>query len=387
MSPILIITHYFPPETGAASNRISQLAYGLQNAGFETTVVTPLPNYPTGKIFDDYKGNQQPEISETGVKIYRLWIYPSNCKNKLVRLFSMLSYSLSLVWFFISHQIPKKVIIQSPPLIVAFTSVFFLRSKKRKIILNVSDLWPLAGLELGALKRNFSYKILERIERFNYQNSDVILAQSEEIIAHIKSISPQTPCFLYRNYPNFEVPKFTHEEIKHTKIKLVYAGLLGVAQGILELCKQIDTTNIEFHIYGSGQESEAIASFIENSKDSSIFYHGQLSRTNLHKVLMHYDVTIVPLLTRIYGSVPSKIFEYAKLGLPILYFGGGEGEELVKKHNLGWIATPGDYKALNYIINLINQDEIGSEKRHNLIAISEKHFDFNSQLKALIEVI
>ena len=80
MSPILIITHYFPPETGAASNRISQLANGLQNAGFETTVTTPLPNYPTGKIFDDYKGNQQPEISETGVKIYRLWIIQATLK-------------------------------------------------------------------------------------------------------------------------------------------------------------------------------------------------------------------------------------------------------------------------------------------------------------------
>ena len=387
MSPILIITHYFPPETGAASNRISQLANGLQNASFETTVVTPLPNYPTGKIFDDYKGKQLPEISETGVKIYRLWIYPSNSKNKLVRLFSMLSYSLSLVWFFISHKIPKKVIIQSPPLIVAFTSVFFLRSKKRKIILNVSDLWPLAGLELQALKRNFSYKILERIERFNYQNSDIILGQSEEIIAHIKSISPLTPCFLYRNFPDFEVPEFTHEEIKHPKIKLVYAGLLGVAQGVLELCKQIDTTNIEFHIYGSGQEAEAIASYIKNSENLSIFYHGQLSRNELHKVLLQYDVTIVPLLTRIYGSVPSKIFEYAKLGLPILYFGGGEGEDLVKNHNLGWVASPGDYKALNYIINSINQDDIGSEKKQHLMAISEKYFDFNSQLKAFIKVI
>lgn len=29
---------------------------------------------------------------------------------------------------------------------------------------------------------------------------------------------------------------------------------------------------------------------------------------------------------------------------------------------LGWIASPGDYKALNYIINLINKDDISSEK-------------------------
>jgi glycosyltransferase involved in cell wall biosynthesis len=270
---------------------------------------------------------------------------------------------------------------------VAFASVFFLRNKKRKVILNVSDLWPLAGLELQALKKNFSYKFLERIERINYRNSDLILGQSEEIIAHVKSILPQKPCFLYRNFPDFEVPEFIDSPEKNSKIKLVYAGLLGVAQGVLELCKQIDTTNIEFHIYGSGHEATAIQTYIKTNKVKDITYHGNLSRNNLHQVLISYDLTVVPLLTRIYGSVPSKIFEYAKLGLPILYFGGGEGEELVKKHRLGWVASPGDYKALNYIINSINQGEIGLEKKRNLLAISEKYFDFNLQLNELIIVL
>ncbi|TPV34965.1 glycosyltransferase family 4 protein [Paucihalobacter ruber] len=387
MSSILIITQYFPPETGAASNRISQLANGLQSTGFNTTVLTPLPNYPTGRIFEDYKHHKQPEINEKGAKIYRLWIYPSNSKNKLLRLFSMLSYSLSLIWFFISHKIPNKVIIQSPPLIVAFTAVLFLRKKKRKIILNVSDLWPLAGLELDALKRNFSYKILEQIERFNYRNSDLILGQSEEIIAHIKSISPQTPGILYRNFPDFEAPKLHDQPEKHHKIKLVYAGLLGVAQGILELCRHIDTTNIEFHIYGSGQEAEAIESYIQQQKNSAIFYHGHLSRNDLHKVLIQYDLTIVPLLTRIYGSVPSKIFEFAKLGLPVLYFGGGEGEDLVKKHELGWVAAPGDYKGLNAIINSFDKNLISKERKEKLRIVSEIHFDFKKQLQQLVNVI
>jgi glycosyltransferase involved in cell wall biosynthesis len=387
MSSILIITQYFPPETGAASNRISQLANGLQNTGFETTVVTPLPNYPTGRIFEGYKKGKQPQINEKGVKIHRLWIYPSNSKNKLIRLFSMLSYSLSLIWFFRSHKIPDKVIIQSPPLIVAFTAVLFLRNKKRKIILNVSDLWPLAGLELDALKRNFSYKILEQIERFNYRNSDLILGQSEEIIVHVKSISPKTSCFLYRNFPEFKVPEFIDNLNKNHKIKLVYAGLLGVAQGILELCKHIDTTNIEFHIYGSGQEAGAIESYIKQQKNSAIFYHGHLSRNDLHKVLIQYDLTIVPLLTRIYGSVPSKIFEFARLGLPILYVGGGEGEDLVNKHELGWVAAPGDFQGLNAIINSLDKSLMDIERKQKLIAISEMHFDFKKQLQQLVEVI
>ena len=56
MKDILIITSYFPPEIGAASNRIFHLAEGLQQQGFIVSVITPLPNYPTGKIFKEYKG-------------------------------------------------------------------------------------------------------------------------------------------------------------------------------------------------------------------------------------------------------------------------------------------------------------------------------------------
>jgi len=167
MPNILIITSYFPPETGAASNRIFHLAKGLQEHNFNVSVITPLPNYPKGKIFGGYRGRFKHTSKEYNITTHRLWIYASNSKNILLRLIAMLSYSISLIWFFIWNKIPKTVIIQSPPLLVAFTSVFFLRSKKRKIILNVSDLWPLAGLELGVFKKGFSYKILEKIERFN----------------------------------------------------------------------------------------------------------------------------------------------------------------------------------------------------------------------------
>ena len=50
----MIITSYYPPEIGAASNRIYHLSEGLKQ-NYNVTVVTQLPNYPTGKIFKDYK--------------------------------------------------------------------------------------------------------------------------------------------------------------------------------------------------------------------------------------------------------------------------------------------------------------------------------------------
>ena len=84
MKEVLIITNYFPPETGAASNRIFHLASGLQKSGFNVSVLTPLPNYPTGRVFKEYKGKFRAYTSENNIEIHRLWIFASNSKNKIL---------------------------------------------------------------------------------------------------------------------------------------------------------------------------------------------------------------------------------------------------------------------------------------------------------------
>jgi glycosyltransferase involved in cell wall biosynthesis len=384
---VLIITSYFPPETGAASNRMFHLANGLQKRNYKVSVITPLPNYPKGKIFEGYRNTIKLTTIENKITIHRLWLYASNSKNKFMRLFAMLSYSFSLIWFFLWNKIPQTVIVQSPPLIVAFTNMFFLRSKNRKLILNVSDLWPIAGLELGAFKKNLSYNILEKIEQFNYKKADLILGQSEEIITHIKSIFPDKEIYLYRNYPDFEVSKIDDINNSDGKIKLVYAGLLGLAQGIYKLCEHLDYSNLEFHIYGAGAEQIKIETYISNHPELPITYHGEISRKELHKELLKYDLTIIPLLNRIYGSVPSKIFEYARLGLPMLYFGGGEGEEIIKTHQLGWIAKAGDYQDLNKKISTIDKLDLNIELKEKIRHFALEKFDFNKQLNNLVKKI
>lgn len=385
MKDILIITSYFPPETGAASNRIYQLANGLQKHDFNVSVITPLPNYPKGKIFSEYKGKFKQTSIKNSIIVHRLWIYASNSKNKFLRLIAMLSYSFSLILFFIWNKIPDKVIVQSPPLIVAFTCLLCLKNKKRKVFLNVSDLWPIAGLELGTFKKNLSYSLLEKIEHYNYKKADMVLGQSEEILSHVRNIIPEKHTFLYRNYPNFKPPKLSSQINSNNTIRLVYAGLLGVAQGVYKLCQKLDYSKIEFHIYGAGSEQKKIEEYIKEHSNLPIFYHGETSRDKLHKELITYDLTIIPLLNRIYGSVPSKIFEYARLGLPMLYFGGGEGERIIKENNLGWITPAGNYDNLKYVIDSINLLKIQDRKAIQEIALN--NFDFNKQLTEFIKHI
>jgi glycosyltransferase involved in cell wall biosynthesis len=386
MQELMIITSYFPPEIGAASNRIYHLANGL-TLNYKVRVVTPLPNYPTGKIFSEYSGRFKSKSIENNIEINRIWLYASKSKNKFIRLFSMLSYSISLIWFFIWNKIPDKVIVQSPPLLVAFTCMFFLKSKKRKLVLNVSDLWPSAGFELGALKKGTSYKFLKKLETFNYKNADLILGQSNEILSHIKQITTKPKLFLYRNYPEIKRSVIAENTPKFNKLKIVYAGLLGVAQGVLKLCQNLDYRDIELHIYGSGAEENDIITFVEAHQNLPIFFYGSIERKELHKVLLQYDVAIIPLRNRIYGSVPSKIFEYAKLGLPMLYFGGGEGESVIKEFNLGWVAEASNYDALNNIISSIKLSGIDMAKKEGIQNEAYNHFDFNTQLHSLLKVL
>ncbi len=390
MNDILIISNYYPPEKGAAANRIEQLAKKLYEKNYSVTVVCPLGNYPEGKLFPEYKGKFSLTENKDSITVKRLWIYPSISKNLFIRLLSVLSFTLSLFFYLSFKKTPNKVIVQSPPLLLSFISVFILSLKKKKIILNVSDLWPLAAVELKALKKgSFSHKFSLFLEQYIYKKATLILGQSDEILTHIKTLFPNKNCYLYRNFPDHKIENLNLISLENQPIRIFYAGLLGIAQGIYELCEKIelDGLNIELHLFGNGAEKKQIEELILTEKGKNIFFHGMLNRNDLHEKLKSFDIAVVPLKTRIYGSVPSKIFEYGSLGFPILYFGGGEGENIVEENNLGWVASVEDYNDLNNKLKLIsNLDKYNLNlMKKRIFEETKEVFNLDNQMNYLIE--
>jgi len=389
MEEILIISNYYPPEKGAAANRIEQLALKLHQNNYKVTVLCPLGNYPKGELFPEYKGKFSLTEQLQNITVKRLWIYPSVSKNIFKRTLSVLSFSSMLFFYLLCKKTPHKVVVQSPPLLLSFVSVLVLSLMRKKIILNVSDLWPLAAIELKALKKDsFSHHVSLSFERFIYSKATLIFGQSNEIITHINSIFPEKECHLYRNFPDHQIKEIDFETNKNEPIKLFYAGLLGVAQGVFELCQKIDLQdlNIELHIFGDGSEKSQIEDLIQQNPEKKIFFHGMLERHILHEELQSFDIAIIPLKTRIYGSVPSKIFEYGALGFPVLYFGGGEGETIVKENNLGWVANVGYFESLNSTlieISKTGKSEIQTMKKQ-VFNTAEKQFNLDFQIKNLI---
>jgi glycosyltransferase involved in cell wall biosynthesis len=345
---LVLLTQYFPPEMGAPQSRLWEAASGLQRNGWEVSVITAMPNYPTGKIFKGYKGKFFRKEEKEGIKISRYWLYPSNSRNTLPRVISMLSFSFTALFAALKLLFyrPAIIIVESPPLTLAFSAWILSKFGGSKLVMNVSDLWPLSAYELGSISKGKMYFFLEKLEKFLYDRSDACLGQSRQITDYIKEVSP-VKTHLFRN--GVDVKRFHggSDDVGQS-FQIVYAGLLGVAQGILELCKTIDfhALGYEFHIYGEGPERLQLERFLSTNRNRGIQYYGTVAREQVPNMLLQYDIALIPLVKPIFGAVPSKIYEAMAAGLPIIFMGGGEGENMIREHKAGWICEPSDYKSL-----------------------------------------
>jgi hypothetical protein len=154
---------------------------------------------------------------------------------------------------------------------------------------------------------------LESIEKHCYKRADLILGQSEEILTFIKVDFPSKNFFLYRNLPKNKPNYTSNNKTGSNELKIVYAGLLGVAQGIASLLEHLNIPDgVIISIYGEGPEAKNVAQITRSNP--KINYYGVLEKEELDKKLVNYDLALIPLVNRIYGSVPSKIFELSRLG-------------------------------------------------------------------------
>lgn len=385
---ILLVSFYYYPELGAAPYRITSMADGLKSEGAEVDVLTCLPNYPKGRIFEGYRGRLYKKEQVKGSTVYRYWTYASVSKNPVLRAWGMVSFAL-MIWFFAlkvkTIKSYDRVIIQTPPLLVAFSAMLLFKCVfKKKTLLNISDLWPLSAVELGAMREGSKiHKLFSWIEKFLYKKADAVLAQSQEIMQHVSMFEPNKNMFLYRNLKIYELGAV--KKGKNKSLKIVYAGLLGVAQNILGILQHVDFKKIgvELHLYGGGNQASLIEEFLR-SNDSNVFYHGYVDKEKLALELNNYDASLIPLTVRIKGAVPSKNFDVLPLGIPVLFCGGGEGAKIVLEYHIGFISNPGDYLTLQENIKKMSEmsETEYSEMSENCIKAAETDFSFTVQMKA-----
>lgn len=394
---ILVVSFYYEPEIGAAPSRITNLVHGLKERGVDVNVLTCLPNYPKGRIFDGYRGRFSMKENMDGVNVYRYWTYATVSKGVVRRALAMTSFAVTMWAFGFKRKLIRsydKIIIQSPPIMVSSSAVsLFKRCYGKNVVLNVSDLWPGSALELGFMKENsLSYKYTARQERKIYRLSDAVMGQSNEILDRVRSFEPDKRLFLYRNLSRISSDQQTLKEKTPSprNLKIVYAGLLGVPQDVLSIVRNVDfeSAGAQFHIYGGGNQADDIKKEIAAGK-KNVFYHGVIAKEQMNKLMGEYDVSLIALAKSITGAVPSKIFDTLPIGIPLLFCGTGEGAAIVRENGFGLVSEPSDFRMIENKIRefaMMDTDEFHAYSVRCKDA-SAGSFNFESQFDSFMEFL
>src|SRR6202167_5234769 len=93
----LIVSHYFPPETGAPQARLSALAATWAADGDRVTVLTGMPNHPTGLVPPAYRGAIRRRERRDGYRVIRTWLYATPNQGVLRKTLCHLSFMVSSV--------------------------------------------------------------------------------------------------------------------------------------------------------------------------------------------------------------------------------------------------------------------------------------------------
>lgn len=386
---ILIVSSRYFPEVGAAPVRIANMARGLKKMGHSVDVLTCLPNHPENRIYEGYRHCISRKEVIDGINVFRYWTYASISLNAFQRAVSMFAFAVTLWLFAFKVRRIKSydyVILQTPPLVSAVSALRLFKGLfRKKILLNVSDLWPLTGAALGVMREGqLSYRYMSHLEDVLYRKSDVIVGQSDEILDYIRCRCPEKKYFLYRNLqPLGDSVIERRDAERHKPLRIVYAGMFGVAQDILSLISRVDYENVgaEIHLYGGGGQLDAIKEYISEGHNC-VTYHGFVSKEEMSAALKNYDLSVITLSTGILGAVPSKLFDSLPAGVPVLFCGGNEGARLVEKYGLGLTSDPGDYGQLSERIRsfVSMTDAEYSAYVDNCLNAATDEFSFEAQM-------
>lgn len=382
---ILFLTQYCPPEVGAPQNRIFEFAKQLKKFGHEVTILTAMPNYPKGEIFDGYKGKKVVIEEIDNIKIVRTSIYATKDKSFTKRLRNYLSFTFSSV-ITGSKYIDKQdvIITESPPLFLGWSGYVLSKRKKAKFIFNISDLWPESAVKLGVLHNKALITASTWLEEFCYKKAAAVTVQTQGILDNIVGRGfDKNKVHLITNGVDTEFFKkenrdesFRKEINVDNKFTACYAGIHGIAQGlevIVEAAEIIkDEKDIQFVFIGDGPEKKKLIQMVNDKKLENVTFLPVQPKSNMPKIIASMDTTIIPLkkLDLFKGALPSKMFEALASELPIVLAVEGEAERLIKSANAGITVEPENPKAIaEAVLRLYNDQEL----RHSLGSNGRKY--------------
>ena len=394
---ILLFNQYFWPE----NFYINQIAIGLSGLGHEVEVLTGQPNYPDGKIYQNYSAFSLSQETWNGIKINRFPIIPRGKKTPVKLFLNYLSYIISGLIFSSILMRRKKfdlIFVYAPsPIFQVIPSIFLGRIKKIPVVLWVQDLWPESAIATGYIKAGFFARIVKLLVGFCYSKVDLILVQSNAFVQPVLTLAPHKKVIYYPN--SVEKTFYSPDDLAipdipslNSAFSVVFAGNVGIAQSMETIVSAAEKLSsykeIKIVILGAGSKIDWIHKEIKNRKLNNVFIEGSYARETMPLLLRKASILLVSLTDQLIFSltVPNKIQAYLAVGRPIVASLNGEGAKLIEEAGAGFAAPAENPEKLAeailkvYLMTNDERDKLGKNGRD----FFRKNFDQDQLLKDLI---
>lgn len=361
---ILLFTFYFDPDLSAGSFRAKALAKALANkVGDKDSIeiITTTPNryssFLPKKINNDLGGK---------IKMHRISV-PEHSGGMFSQIKVFVIFSCKAIPIVFSIK-PDFVVGTSGRLMTGFLTYFVSKVLRVKYFIDIRDIFPEAISDVFREKSKIiSFllnKFFSKIEKVVIKNAVGVNVVSAGFFEYFQKNSFSTEKWF--NHPNgidhefieekainiLEDKKGILEKTRAGKKIVVYAGNIGHGQGLentVPYCAKELESSFHFIIIGDGGTKEKLVQSLTKEKVKNVELIKPMNREELLKYYALADVLFLQLndYKAFYRVLPSKIFEYASLGKPIVAGVAGFAAFFLRKEvRQSLVFPPNDFRAM-----------------------------------------
>jgi glycosyltransferase involved in cell wall biosynthesis len=386
---LLVVSQYFWPE----NFRINDLVGELVRRGHQVTVLTGLPNYPDGNVFQQFLDDPALYSHYDGADIVRVPLMPRG-QGGLRLMLNYLTFAVSAsvvgLWKLRGRQFDVIFAYEPSPITVGLPAVVMRAVKKAPLAFWVLDLWPETLQAIGVVRSKLLLRLVGKLVASIYKRCDLILGQSQSFVPAIARYAGRGAWIEY--FPSWSDSHFIAEQVevaieipvKPGSFNVLFAGNIGEAQdfpAILEAAERLKTfSNIRWLIVGDGRVAGWVMEEIKvRGLGACVSLLGRFPVERMPSFFKHADALLISLKDEpIFAlTIPGKLQSYLAAGKPVLAMLNGEGARIVNESGAGLTCPAGDPRALADAV--LKLSAMGVEEREKMgmkgLEYSKKEFD------------
>ncbi|MCI1733403.1 MAG: glycosyltransferase family 4 protein [Bacteroidales bacterium] len=377
---VLYFYQYFSTPSGSWGTRVYEFAKKWVEKGCDVTVVTSV--YSKSDIHAQ-------SFLETqyfdGIRVKIINVKIDNKQSKLRRVYSWFVYLLFATFY--SLTLSCDVIVASSGPITAFIPGLFAKFfRRKKMVLEVRDLWPAGAIEMGMIKNKLFQKVLFSFEGMCYNASDLIIALSPGMKANILSRYPKLNVHSIPNAANISL--FSHVDLdskkKFDSKYFIYTGNIGTINNsdflyeTAKFLKNMNRSDVLIVLVGDGPLKEELQRKSKEDEVQNFLILDLMPKVELVAYVQGALASIVPLKNKpiLDTSSPNKLFESLAAGVPVIQTTQGWIKDMVSEYNVGFTVKSGDYESLaNIMIDIYDGKVDLNQMKENAVSLATNHFD------------